>query len=408
MDVERAPTVTMADGEQRIEQAGQARFARIEALRAICCFGVVLAHVWGYSHGWAYEETYGTFWRRAWFAIGIVGVPTFFAASGYLLYLPFARRDFGGGGAADVRQYLLNRARRIFPLYYVSLAIVLIFWTDGGTFEQWWKFALFLQNFSTETEGSVNGVLWSLVVDLHFYFLLPILAWGLARLARGRLRTAVQILLIASIISAVSYYVGTVTLTGMNVRLWQHNLPASFGFLGAGMLLALLRVRMQQRPVPMMAGWFGHSDVWLLAAVPIVGLTIASFKLHPLNAVAAFLILGAVALPLQPGRLVRLFDWRPLAVIGVATFSIYIWQGPVIRGFEGDAWFPTSFVGQMLIVWPVAVAVGMLSYQLIEKPFLARRRTWSPSEVAKNADTAPSESGETPGTTVASAPSAAG
>ncbi len=41
------------------------------------------------------------------------GLTLFFVLSGYLLYLPFARRDFGGGGAVDLPRYARNRILRM-------------------------------------------------------------------------------------------------------------------------------------------------------------------------------------------------------------------------------------------------------------------------------------------------------
>lgn len=371
-------------GASRIEQAGKTRFARVEALRAICCLGVITAHVWGYSQGWDAQLTYGEYWRRAMMVVGQVGVPIFFAASGYLLYLPFARRDFAGGGRVDVRTYLLNRARRIFPLYYVALVLVLLFWENGGSFTQWWRFLIFAQNFSVETEGTVNGALWSLVVDLYFYFLLPVIALGLARLARGRLRVAVGVLIGCLLLSWGCWHWGTTHLDAAR-RLWQHNLPASFCFLAAGMLLALLRVHMSRSARDWTRGPLGNPDLWILAALPTVAIAVDRLNLQYLNAISAFLILGATALPLGQGRMIRILDWRPLAVVGVMTFSMYIWQGPVIHGLVDDEWVPGGFLGLCVVALPIILAAGTVSYRLVERPFLSQRRTWSADTAARGA-----------------------
>ena len=58
----------------------------------------------------------------------------------------------------------------------------------GGTRGQWWRFLGLAETFSVSTVGTVDGVLWSVIVELHFYALLPLIALGLARVARGSLR----------------------------------------------------------------------------------------------------------------------------------------------------------------------------------------------------------------------------
>ena len=65
-------------------------------------------------------------------SVGLAAIPIFFATSGYLLYLPFARRDFASGEQISLRQYAFNRARRIFPLYWVGLIVVLLAFRGGG------------------------------------------------------------------------------------------------------------------------------------------------------------------------------------------------------------------------------------------------------------------------------------
>ena len=353
---------------------------------------MIAAHVWGTSHLWDFEATYGEFWRRGMMGVGQAGVPIFFAASGYLLYLPFAKRDFGGGGRVDVRQYALNRTRRIFPLYYVSIVIVLLFSAGGGTFEQWWRFLLFAENFSVATEGTVNGPLWTLVVDLHFYVLLPLIALGIAWVARGRLAMAVGLLVASVLLSWGAWEINP--LADNAERLWQHNLVTSFCFIATGMLLALFRVHMQKSPRDWTRGAVGNPDVWLLAALPVIVFCVYRLDLHYLNAIAGFLVLGAAALPLGQGRLVRLLDWRPLAILGVMTFSLYIWHVPLIDLFYEDV--PSGFIPLLAVTLPIVIVVGAISYFIIEKPFLSQRRTWSPDTAAKSPDTAPAQEGKAP------------
>src|SRR5581483_8489917 len=124
---------------------------------------------------------YATWWHRTLLGGGF-GVFLFFALSGYLLYLPFARSTFGGSRPVDLRRYARNRVVRILPLYYVVAVSYLI--ASGAPIRQWAAFLTFTENFSRSTLGQVDGPMWSLVVELLFYALLPLIAMAVAWLSR--------------------------------------------------------------------------------------------------------------------------------------------------------------------------------------------------------------------------------
>src|SRR4051794_19369930 len=127
-------------------QASEPRSARIESIRALAAFGVLFGHVYGLTSGF----TLDSFGDRLGLAGGF-GVWLFFALSGYLLFWPFARRDYGTGGPIDVGHYLLNRALRILPLYYVVVVVLLLVQEGGGSAGQWVKFGTFTQSFFPDT-----------------------------------------------------------------------------------------------------------------------------------------------------------------------------------------------------------------------------------------------------------------
>src|SRR3954467_15834245 len=155
--------MTGTAAEARVNQAGELRSSRIESLRAVAALGVLVGHVLVISPG-----LHPAYLNRA-VEGGGFGVYLFFALSGYLLFWPFARRDYGDGDAINLRRYAFNRAVRILPLYYFVLVVLLLLREDGGTLKQWLAFTRFSENFSTSTFGTVDGVMWSLVVELHFY-----------------------------------------------------------------------------------------------------------------------------------------------------------------------------------------------------------------------------------------------
>lgn len=383
----------MAD--TKIAQAGELRSARIESLRALAALAVLVGHAFGHAHDYRAEEILATFKDRLVHGGGF-GVFLFFTLSGYLLFWPFARRDYGRGDTIDLRRYAINRAVRILPLYYVVVVAVLVIAEGGGTFSQWWKFTLFAENFSIETAGKINGVLWSLVVEVHFYILLPFFALALASVSRGSLRRAFVLLLGTA---AVSYLWRLYTLAqgGDAAELWRYSLPTTFWFFVSGMVIALIRVAWQDGPPRWLAGPLRSSSVWLLAAVPFWLMVVDNYGNELAVATASFLMVGACVLPLKQGMLVRALEWKPLALVGIASYSLYLWHLPILDQLTSpsvlpDADFPTLF----LVAGPLCIGWALLSYRFIEAPFLRLRKRWASSAPAHVDSEAPAAEPEGP------------
>jgi len=370
VEVGRAPGAP-ARREGGVVQAGERRSARIESLRALSALAVLSCHAWAFTN----LATLGTFHSRVILGAGFLGVDVFFALTGFLIFLPFARRDYGHGPPVDLGGYALNRALRILPLYYVVLVIVAAI--DGTALTTFLRFALFSQSFSQSLVAKVlDGPMWSLVVELHFYVLLPLLAWVLARLSRGSAGRAAALLVGLGAASTGVYEAGF-----HPFEVWTYSLPASFVYFVPGMLLAIASVRLQGR-VPR---WTHHplarADLWLLAAV---GVWLALFldptieiRLLPLAIVGTALVVGSCTLPIQRRGLDRLLDVRPLAWVGVISYSLYLWHWPLLN------WLPRpgmagygGWLVFMAYAIPVCLVAAWISYRLVEAPALRFRRRW--------------------------------
>src|SRR4051812_39942977 len=248
-----------------VPQAGERRSARIESLRALAALGVLFGHAYGWSHHW--HGIFATFPGRVVLSGGF-GVFLFFSLSGYLLFLPFARSAFGSSGRIDLRRYAINRAVRILPLYYVVIGTYLVV-HDQGVGAQWWKFLLFLEGFGSSTVAKVDPPAWSLVVEVQFYVLLPLFAWLVARVA-GRSLTRAAVFVGALGVIALAVRMATVTYGDTVTAVWRYSLPATCEFFFPGILLALLRVHLDNHK----RSWesvrvVGSSTVWLAAGAAL-------------------------------------------------------------------------------------------------------------------------------------------
>ncbi len=358
----------------RIDQAGEARLASMESLRALAALAVLVGHVYGTAYLWR-STIYANVLHRTILGGGFA-VFLFFALSGYLLYLPFARRDFAGGNSITLGRYLGNRAVRILPLYYAVLIIVLLTTRHGGTLDQWWRFGVFAESFYPHTLGTVDGPMWSLVVELHFYILLPVLAAGI-RFAARRSYARAGIVLAVLAVASLAARIALVEHPAHHDPRWEYSLPTTFLFFVSGLALALLRVRWDGGLPSWLRGPLSNGNTWLLASVPLWLLTFWRYDLDPAAAAASFLVVGAAGLPLRRGRIVQCLDWRPLALLGTASYSLYLWHMPIVQEVAGAGWSPRGFLPLLAILVPLCIVVALVSYTVIEEPFLRLRRSWS-------------------------------
>jgi peptidoglycan/LPS O-acetylase OafA/YrhL len=375
-----------SDAGASVEQAGEIRSARIESLRALAALGVVIAHAWGTSNGYVPQLTQGSYFDRVIFGGGL-GVLLFFALSGYLLFWPFAKRYWGNGRPIDLGRYALNRVLRIMPLYYVVIIAVLLLQKDDPTSKDWILHLTWAENFSRDTiatsPNAINGVVWSVVVELHFYLLLPILAWVLAKLAGRSLGRAALIL---GALAAASFALRWFTFydaepptrIGQEVYnpLVRFSILSTFFFFFAGMSLCFLRIAWEKRPPRLLQTPLGLSGLWVLASAAVWLVIPLNYGREYLAFIASFLLVGACVLPLRHGILTRGLEWKPLAAIGIVSYSLYLWHIPVITELYPDIVEPSSFPVFLAIALAVCLAWSFASYYLIESPFLRLRRRW--------------------------------
>lgn len=378
VDTPRAPGAvdSSRSAEHEIVQAGERRSARVESLRALAALSVLTAHVWLYFKLFG-PASYTPFLHGI-LAGGGLGVQLFFALSGYLIFRPFARRDFGPGGRIDLKTYALNRGLRILPLYWVAIVVLMIATQHGGSFTQWWRFGLFSESFWTSTAQTVDGPMWSVVVEIHFYILLPMIAWALGRITRGNRGYAIALIVLAGLLS-----VGFRSLHPSPWVVWEFSLPATFYGFVPGMVLALLQISWEERTPGLVRGVLAAADAWLVAGIglwlvvcwkPTLAAEIIPF--------AAFLVVGAVVLVPAGGRLVAVLDTRPLALVGVISYSIYIWHVPIISELVRVPSLARSFPLLFVTGLSSSLVAAAASYFVVERPALRLRRAWAKPSAA--------------------------
>lgn len=106
-----------------------------------------------------------------------LGVDIFFVLSGYLIGTQVFK-EITRTGTVDFKAFYLRRAFRIFPAFFVVLALYVLFpvLRDNPSMQPLWKFATFTVNLGFDPrEGNAFSQAWSLAVEEQFYLVLPLL-----------------------------------------------------------------------------------------------------------------------------------------------------------------------------------------------------------------------------------------
>ena len=119
----------------------------LDGLRAFAVLCVLLHHwtKWGSEAG-----------------LGEIGVQTFFVISGFLITGILLRARIRVGGSAtglryEIRSFFVRRTLRIFPIYYLSLAVWLLLVDRQHMGQGAWHF-LYLSNYFFFKIGDLTGI----------------------------------------------------------------------------------------------------------------------------------------------------------------------------------------------------------------------------------------------------------
>lgn len=158
----------------------QPRLEQLDAMRGIAAVAVVIYHYTQFLHDRL--GVAGPSWARAArlypFDIGAHGVALFFVLSGFVILMTLDR-------TRTAKDFLVSRAARLYPAFWAAMLFTAGFRVFVGS--EHVSAATLLANVTMVPEWFgqpfVEGVYWTLVVELQFYALM-LLAWRLRWLPR--------------------------------------------------------------------------------------------------------------------------------------------------------------------------------------------------------------------------------
>ena len=347
---ERRPSSVNEPPRERFEPAAPAlpeRIPSLDGLRAISILLVLLAH---FSIGLMAH-------------LGNFGVRMFFLISGFLI-TALLLKEYDRANCISLRNFYVRRILRIFPAFYAYMAVVFVLASFGlirllpGDMLHALTYTM---NYHVVRSWYVNHI-WSLSVEEQFYLLWPaVLVFAGIKKAR---RVAVVTILLVPVIRLIMYYPLHASATALD-----RNFQAVCDVLATGCLLAAVYNRLGANATyQRMQSW----RAYLLIPLTFIVLSGLIFRLsEPLyytlgQSIGNFggILLLDYAVRAPHSLLGKILNTRPLAAIGVLSYSIYLWQ--------------EMFVGELSIRYPINLiliaAASVASYYGIEKPFLKMRK----------------------------------
>ncbi len=396
---------------------GRTSLRSIEGTRGIAALSILAYHTALLSNGHGYlEAATSRFW---------LGVPLFFALSGFLLYRPFARAVLYERARPSVVRYARHRVLRIVPAFWLVVSVS-IFQVPGlidlypaaiaaGAAALWayiylrrprgrylfaaaaiaatwfavyrlaeyplsdvaWRaFAnYFLINVPFAPNTGIVGPAWSLCIEVSFYLFLPLLAFAAARYAAKAASVEARARRLAIVIATVLPF-GIAYLWISHAGTQGVSLPAYIDEFAVGMLLA---VALERWPLITVRS----SRLLLLVAIGIATLANVGYRIGPadpygngsgiffprLMVVSFALALASVLMREERTILGRVLSARFLVAAGTISYGIYLWHFLIVKRLSTTpVWWSEGT--NLVLVLGLTFAVAVTSWIILERPLL--------------------------------------
>jgi len=312
---------------------------------------------------------------------GWLGVDLFFLLSGFLItgiLIDTKERP------RYFRNFYIRRALRIMPLYFTVIIVWSFFYENSRQY--FILSSLFGANFSDllrihEPHGP--GVLWSLAVEEHFYFVWPVIV---LLLSRRRL-----LLVSALIFLATPVLRGIFAATGMRADAIYALSWFRFDGLAAGAMMAIWAK----------SSWFSLRSAKKIAGIALASLVVISvvgmrfgiFGTATVSAVALrytqaylfFCALFVLVVAQRGAAWTSPLRWRFMQLTGALSYCLYLIHLSIGDGYEYwlkasgvsavDRFGPTGAVLVRTAVMIVAsFGIAMVSRRVLEEPFLSLKQ----------------------------------
>jgi peptidoglycan/LPS O-acetylase OafA/YrhL len=317
---------------------------------------------------------------------GYLGVDLFFVLSGFLI-TSLLLTESDANGSVGLGGFWARRARRLLPALaglLLGVALYCVIWADASELARIRGDGLatlgYVANWRAVFAGQDYWALfqspspfehtWSLAIEEQFYLFWPLLFVGILALAKHA--TARAVFFVSLVLAAVSTALMWILYDPDNVSRVYYGTDTRATALFVGIALAAWisgwgTVKSKSGRIALeVAGCAGAAFLawaWLRVDGESAFLYRGGFLLCGLAVVA---VIGAAAHP-EAGPLSRILSFRPLCLLGIISYGVYLWHWPVYivldpvrTGIDGWPLFAVR-VG-------VTLVIATLSFVLLEAP----------------------------------------
>lgn len=326
--------------------------------------------------GVLYKPAYGLQTRNPILAFiyqGHTGVGLFIVLSGFILSMGCIGREI------DYRKFLLSRILRLYPLYLFFLAFAISANRESVSFAGVVQSVLQFSNFPGVPGGNLTGMFWAVSVEFQCYLVFPFLIMFS--------NTKGNIFLLGIILLAIIFRC-LLVLDGANARdLSYWTVAGRIDQFVLGMVVARIYVLYDLRNT--LKPW------WVLVSTSLIVMAIfmyyraggwtvtANWKIFWPSIEAALWAFFIVTY-LAAGRLIPAMFAKAATKVGEISYSIYLIHFIVLMLIVKFEWFIRvsgnayydALITTLLLAAPVTISIGLLTYVLIEAPFLTLRKPY--------------------------------
>lgn len=338
----------------------------INGLRAIAVILVIIFHL-----------------DPSWVPFGYVGVDMFFVISGFLITRIILKQQ--DSDQFSLKEFIAKRIKRIFPALFFMLFIsavcaVLIFSNEEHNYffrslryasAQASNFFFLDHSGYFDLDSKYNALLhtWSLAVEEQFYLLWPIL---LLVIHKFKVPKPIFLLIISLLSFWSMFYLkqneSLEYFFMFYARAWEFCIG---GFLALGVI----------RPL---SNKTSNQIIAIISSFSIILALIFSSNNHP--AELYYLILTCLGVAgiiysssIHQTWISNILSYKAFLIIGLLSYSLYLWHWPVIVFYNYITEFSYSGQGiahpdnlsilSVIIIITITLALSVITYKYIEKPF---------------------------------------
>lgn len=361
----------------------------LDGLRVLAISIVIWYHFWQLSFLMPIGFGINLDWlpRTGWIMVDFMVL-----LSGFCLFLPHARSMMMGEAVPSTKAFYKKRAIRILPSYYLCILVVFFFlalpnsryFNDRHMWEDLIGHLTFTHNMmkSSFFHTQLNGVLWTMAIEVQFYILFPVLA----KLFRKKPMVTYCGMVILSILY-LYYSLQSTSSIQLQIRLVQ--LPAYLcifanGMLGAVIAVALIHKRKENvwdRVLFTIIALFcifvyrdfmkklcqvENIEIWKGQHRYIISILFLIFTISCILAARSFRIIFANRIMhFVAGISFNWYIWHQLIGAALRDVRIPYWSGEVYPNLTGDKkWMWKYFI----LIWLVSFLFAVFMTYAVERP----------------------------------------